>query len=158
MMTDEVTVREARPSDLPALEIVRRQAIEDGFSRVYERNQFADLVAGPSQRLGEWVDSESVAVLMVETKYTPVSFGAVHRDEGEVCALYTAPEYQGEGCGTELLGRLERVLRRLSKSVVTLGSPRNAEEFFRKQGYEKIGVSTEGPVETVRMSKNLTAE
>ncbi|CCQ32508.1 amino-acid N-acetyltransferase protein [Halorhabdus tiamatea SARL4B] len=128
-----VTIREATGEDVPSLEILRRQAIEDACSDVYDRERFADLVASPDDRLPSAIESDAATVLLAETTITPVSFAIV--EDGTIEALYTSPEYQHEGHASALLEDVERLATDRGWSRLEAVAPSVAVGFFEAQGF-----------------------
>lgn len=127
-----VAVRAAVPGDGPILDVIRKQAMEDGFSGQYPRSVYADLVAAPGDDLREWIASEEIQVTVVETDVTPVSFGVLDTRTGRILALYTAPDYQHEGFATRVLARLADRARTEGLAVITVHAPVNAVGFFER--------------------------
>lgn len=117
------------------LEIVRQQAIEAGFSDVYERETFADLVAQPHPDLQEWIEDAAVSVPLLETSVTPVSFGAFRVDNARILALYTAPEYQERGLASRLLKTFIDRARKHGTPRLEVHAPRNAVSFFEHHDF-----------------------
>lgn len=151
----QVEIREAAPSDLPALEIVRRQAIEAGFTDEHDRNDFADLVARADPSLREWITSEGHLAMLGETAVTVVCYGVLDRREGAVEALYTAPEYQDHGCAGVLLDRFERAMREEGGSSLAVTSPPAAVGFFERFGFERTGADRRDGLRFVTMAKAI---
>lgn len=128
-----VTIREATGEDVPSLEILRRQAIEDACSDVYDRERFADLVATPDDRLPSWVGEDATITLLAETTITPVSF-AVAR-EGRIEAIHTSPEHQREGHAGALLEEIERLADDRGWSRLVTVAPSVSVGFFEAAGF-----------------------
>ena len=66
-----------------------------------------------------------------------VGFGAVRGDRLE--GLYTDPEFAGQGIGTELLGKLEALMRTRGVQTVRAEASSNAEGYYLRRGYELAG-------------------
>ena len=67
-------------------------------------------------------------------------------------------EFQGRGCGTQLLRELERIAYQSGIRTLCLDTARKRPltlEFYRKHGYQETGWGLYGGVETVRFSKTL---
>lgn len=151
----EAEIREAVPDDVPSLEIIRRQAIESGFSDEYDRDGFAPLVAEADANLPEWVTDDATLVLVAETEITPVCFGVYERDESTISALYTAPDYQHHGCASALVDRFEREGRRLKADAIQVTAPRNAVPFFEKVGFDYVGERRRVGLDFVVLQKSI---
>jgi GNAT superfamily N-acetyltransferase len=155
---EKARMREADPSDVPGLDIVRRQAIESGFTDSYDRDAFADLVARPDPKLREWIDSDRVLVLVVSSEMTPFCFGVFDPEAGEVKGLYSAENYEGEGHAARILEQFEDVARNRGLTELRVEAPRNARGFFEHHGFEARGPveSEETGLTLVEMTKPLT--
>lgn len=149
-------IREATHADVPSLEVVRRQAIEAGFTDEYERSDFADHVARPDASLPEWLASETHLAVLAETEVTVVGYGVLDRQAATIRALYTAPAYQESGCASALLDRFERVARDTGATTLHVASPANAVGFFERLGFEQTGTVHRDGLQLVTMEKSLT--
>jgi N-acetylglutamate synthase-like GNAT family acetyltransferase len=154
---EDVRMIEAEPEDVSGLDIVRRQAIETGFTDVYERSQFADLVARPDPNLRDWIEDENHLVLKVESDMTPFAYGVVDRSSGEIKGLYTAETYQDEGHAKRLLKRMETEAESSGLEVVSVDAPKNSKQFFERVGYRDEGTADreELSIELRLMKKSL---
>lgn len=153
-----MNVREATAADVPALDVIRRQAIEAGFTGEYDRAAFADLVASPDDRLPEWVADPAWVVLVAESEVTSVGYGALDSETGELGALYTAPDHEGRGCASTLLERFERRAREAGRDRLHAAVPRNAVGFFEQRGFDRgETIERDGDVERVCVVKSLTS-
>lgn len=129
----DVTIREVEASDVPTLDILRRQSLEEAFRGVYDRSEFTDLVALSDDQLSTWIEDDSVVVQMVETEVTPVCYGAIDTETCTIEALYTSPDYLREGFATTLL---ERMCQEVACDTLTVVAPETATPFFEACGFE----------------------
>ena len=148
-------IREARASDVPSLEIVRRQAIESGFSGEYDRSAFAGLVAAPERKLPEWIEEPRYLTLIAETEISPLAFGTYDRDRATILALYTAPEEERRGLASALLERFEREARERGETELVAISPRGAVGYFFARGFERVGTAEWNGVSAYELTKSL---
>lgn len=130
------TIRKATPEDIPSLSVIRKQATEAGFTNNYPRSDFADLVATADDRLRDWIATAHKLVIVAETDLTPVAYAAYDLHSARILALYTAPEYQGKGCASALLERIEDKAKRDGKDRLQATVPKNAVRFFRHRGFQ----------------------
>lgn len=130
----DVTIREARPEDVPALTILRQQALEAAYRERFDAAEVADIVARAGSDLPTRIDADSRTVLVVETEVTAVGYGVLDESTNALLALYVSPDYQREGFGGQLLAELETVAR--TEEPVTATVPDHAVAFFEAQGYE----------------------
>jgi putative acetyltransferase len=149
------TVREAIPKDLPSLDVIRQQAMEAGFTEHYPRADVADLVATPDERLHDWIASPDTLVLVAETDITPIGFGVYEAPLARILALYTAPEYQREGCASTLLERFERRARNDGKDRLQATVPLNAVGFFEHRGFERQRTTDRNGISMVVCTKPI---
>jgi ribosomal protein S18 acetylase RimI-like enzyme len=91
-------------------------------------------------------------IWVAEVNGAVMGWGAIRGNRLE--GLYTAPELAGRGVGTELLGLLEGLMRARGTADVMLDASANAEEFYRRHGYEPVGRLT--PEGAQPMRKRLT--
>lgn len=148
-----VTLRLATPADRPALEIIRRQAIEAAYSGSYERERFADLVARPDPDLLEWLRDDRYLALLAETPVTPVGYAVCDREGGELLALYVSPDYEDRGHASKLLERLEAELSAVA--TMTVWAPEPSVPFFRARGFATTGEARGGDIPRERLEKSL---
>lgn len=143
------------PRDVPSLEVLRRQAVEAGFSEVYDRSDFADVVAGEEDAFPRWIDDDRFEAVVAETDVTVVGFGVLDRERCRVAALYTAPAHQGHGCGSRMLTHLEDAAREAGCTRLVVEAPRNADGFFADRGYEAVGDTTRWGLPMTERAKDL---
>ncbi|MFB6346073.1 MAG: GNAT family N-acetyltransferase [bacterium] len=154
-MESKVTFREAEQEDVASLEIVRRQAIETGFTSVYDRSDFAELVAEPLPEMNDWIEDDDVEFILAETEFTPICFGAYDMEESVILAFYTAENYREEGHARRLYDYLETQAKQAGNEIITVESPLNAQGFFESLGFEEVERSEREGLEVVKMEKSL---
>ncbi len=157
-METKAELREADPQDQPVLDIVRRQAIEIGLSGTYNRNDFADLVAEPDPRLGEWIEDDNTLVLVLGDEMTPFAYGVYDRSRSKIMGLYTGETYRDEGHASRIVNVFEQEARDRKKNDIRVDSPRNAVEFFENLDFQIYGTTTPSQIKIPlkRMKKKLT--
>ena len=87
-------------------------------------------------------------IWVAEVNGVVVGWGAIHCDRLE--GLYSDPEFAGRGVGTELLGLLEASMRARGIPAITAEASANAEEFYRRRGYEPVGPRTPDGAQPMR--------
>lgn len=145
-------LRPATEADVPALEVIRRQALEAALSEHFAQSRYADLMVGAHSQLIEWVTDEAYAVHVIDHGPTPASYVALDRECGEIVALYTAPDFQGAGYATDLLAEIEaqfdgEALRALVPTV-TVG-------FFQERGFAERETDASGWIPRSLIRKQL---
>lgn len=135
----DVTIREAGTDDVPSLDILRRQAVEDAFGGVYDRSTVADLVATDTEDLRSWIADDRYDVRLAETEVTAVCYGVLDREACRIEALWTSPDYQREGFASLLLDRIEQDADCDRLAVV---APEPAVPFFQAVGFAATAEAT----------------
>lgn len=149
------TIRPAVPADEPSLEVIRKQAAEDGFTGHYPRTAVADRVATADERLQAWITGGDTLVLVAETDVTPIGYGVLAVPTARILALYTAPEYQDEGCASALLARFAQEAAANGPSHLTATVPVNAVGFFERHGFERRDTLDRDGMVLVTLTKPL---
>jgi putative acetyltransferase len=91
-------------------------------------------LAGIEQKLRE------LEIWIAEPERVMAGWGAIRDDTLE--ALYTAPEYAGQGVGAALLDRLEGLMRGRGFEAVRAEASPNAMGFYLRRGYRVTGPVT----------------
>ena len=76
-------------------------------------------------------------ILVAEINGQVVGWGAIRGDRLE--GLYTDPDFAGRGIGTELLSKLEALMRTRGIRTIRAEASLNAEGFYLRRGYEPLG-------------------
>jgi len=74
--------------------------------------------------------------VVIEDGATPIAFGFLDRDDGEVAAVYVNPNVARRGIGRMLLDRLEADAVVFGLTRLRLASSLNAVSFYRAAGYD----------------------
>jgi putative acetyltransferase len=131
-----------------------RLATLDDASRLYHiRRQSILQLASPSMSAAEaevWAAKltragmdrklRELEIWVAELGGTVAGWGAIRDNLLE--GLYTAPEFAGQGIGTGLLDRLERLMRERRFPSVYLEASPNARGFYLRRGYRATGPQT----------------
>jgi putative acetyltransferase len=130
------THRRAVTADAPQLLAVRRRSITilapQGMPIAEVESWAAKLsVAGMEQKI------RVLEIWVAEIDGRAVGWGAIHGDRLE--GLYTDPDFAGQGIGTELLGRLEALMRARGICRIDAEASANAEGFYLHRGYARAG-------------------
>jgi putative acetyltransferase len=130
------THRLATPEDATRLFELRRKSIialaPHGMS-VSEAEIWARNPSVPGMEL----KIREMEILVAEINGQVVGWGAIRGDRLE--GLYTDPGFAGRGIGTELLSKLEVVMRTRGIRTMRAEASSNAEGFYLRRGYEPLG-------------------
>jgi GNAT superfamily N-acetyltransferase len=155
----ETVVRPARVSDVDQIFRVHSDSIRTLCRARYGEREIAAWIAfrpSDSYRLA----FASRELFVAEWQGRIVGFGQLDPRRGEIEACYVAPEAIRSGIGAMLLARMEKAARRHGHSVVQLNSTLNAETFYARMGYRRLGparhrVAADVELDCVRMEKPL---
>jgi GNAT superfamily N-acetyltransferase len=147
MMAD-VTLREARIEDLPSITAIRTCVRENHLSveQLAERGITEETIAARmhSGNLGAWVTT-------IDTEIT--AFAMADKTTGNLFALFTHPDHEGQGFGGALLTRSEDwlVQQGISRAILDTAQESKAVAFYAKRGW----IEYERDEHDVRMEKTL---
>ena len=130
------THRRAGPADAPQLLEVRRRSITilapQGMPIAEVESWATKLsVAGMEQKI------RTLEIWVAEIDGRAVGWGAIHGDRLE--GLYTDPDFARQGIGTELLAKLEALMRARGIGRIDAEASANAEGFYLRRGYAPAG-------------------
>jgi putative acetyltransferase len=138
-MLGTVVHRLATLDDAPRLFDVRRRSILElapPAMSVADAEAWAGklTLAGMEQKL------RGLEIWITEQEAAVAGWGAIRDDTLE--ALYTAPEFAGQGVGAALLDRLEGLMRERGFTAVRAEASPNAVGFYLRRGYRVTGSLT----------------
>jgi putative acetyltransferase len=87
-------------------------------------------------------------IWIAEISKTVVGWGAIRADRIE--GLYIAPEFAGQGVGTELLGLIEELMQARGILAAHADASSNSEIFYLLRGYERSGPRTSNGAQPIR--------
>jgi putative acetyltransferase len=152
-------VRPAGATDVEGIWRVHNESI-----RVLCRGKYAP------REIAAWIDFRppeayraalaSRALFVAEREDEIVGFGQFDPARGEVEACYVSPEAIGRGVGSDLIARMEEQARATGHAVVRLNATLNAESFYTRLGYRRLGPAThrvgnDVELQCIRMEKTL---
>jgi putative acetyltransferase len=130
------THRLAAPEDATRLFELRRESIialaPHGMS-VSDAEIWARNLSVPGMEL----KIREMEILVAEINGQVVGWGAIRGDRLE--GLYTDPDFTGRGIGTELLNKLEVLMRTYGIRTIHAEASLNAEGFYLRRGYRPLG-------------------
>jgi ribosomal protein S18 acetylase RimI-like enzyme len=139
-MVPDITIRRARYDDVAGIQRVARQSWHEAYGDfVAEETLDALLDEGYSEEfLDEALDSPEMAFFVAEDEYSVVGYVSCEPPaEGFVgqVSIYVAPDYWGEGIGTQLLDQAREYLAAKDAEAlqdVVLASNDVGNAFYRK--------------------------
>ena len=136
---DAVSHRLATSGDAPRLFDVRRRSI---LALAPPVMSVADAEAWAAQVTLVRMEQKlrDLEIWVAEPEGVVAGWGGIQGDTLE--ALYTAPEYAGQGVGAALLDRLEGLIRGRGFEAVRADASPNALAFYVRRGYRVTGAKT----------------
>ncbi|MBB6369816.1 GNAT family N-acetyltransferase [Chryseobacterium shigense] len=133
-----IKIREARPEDIPQIQIVRNSVKENTLSDPALVTD-ADCHEFLFERGKGWV---------CETESQIVGFSVADLKENNIWALFVHPDFENLGIGRKLHDCMLDWYFEQTKEDVWLGtSPKTrAETFYRKSGWQETGVHGKGEI------------
>ena len=124
--------REAKPADIPQLQLIRRSVTENILSDpTLVTDELCALYL--TERGKGWV---------CEVEGKIVGFSIVDLQENNIWALFMLPEFEGQGIGKQLHRIMLDWYFQQTKEPIWLGTDpgTRAERFYRRQGWRETGI------------------
>jgi N-acetylglutamate synthase-like GNAT family acetyltransferase len=159
----DILIRRATPDDAEGILKAHRDAVYAKGTKHYTPEQIADWAAAqsPERIASERLKLADPAVIthVAEYKGAIVGFCMVIPAKNELGAVYVAPG-PWRGVGSKLLAKAEVTARELHVEKLSCDSSLNAEDFYRKHGFEFVEYTMHrmkngGEVSCVKMTKRL---
>jgi putative acetyltransferase len=137
MVKGRITVRPLRDEELGIYLEIHGRAIRglasshyapeiiEGWTVAVNDHTLAELRRNPDNEIR----------LIAELDGTPVGMGALVLEKSELRACYVSPEGARQGCGSALVGEIERLARAGGVTELDLAASLNAEPFYAAHGY-----------------------
>ncbi|MBS9476739.1 GNAT family N-acetyltransferase [Ancylobacter radicis] len=154
ILLGDILLRPARAGDGPAVFAVTHQSVRGLATGAYSSAQIEGWMGA---RTPAFYEALITGGRMVVAERDGVVVGFVDADPGEVTRLFILPEVAGAGLGRRLLEVGIAAARAGHDGPIRLESTRNAEGFYRRHGFEPVGIGhfSHGlggePIEIVQM-------
>ena len=148
-MTENLRIRSANPADADELLAIRRDAImalAEEYGRVAAERW---ATAAHPDRAAKAIATNSVWV----TEFGSKVVGWVEVSGATIESLYVSPAAARLGVGSSLLTHAERQIRDAGASIAYLDASPNAEAFYARRGYRRVGEAKAN--NSIPMSKRL---
>ena len=135
LVTENLRIRSANPTDAVELLGIRREAImalAEEYSRVATERW---ATAAHPDRAAKAIATNSVWVAEFGSRVV----GWVEVDGATIESLYVSPAAARLGVGSSLLTHAEREIRDARASIAYLDASPNAEAFYARRGYRRVG-------------------
>ena len=148
-MIEQLKIRSANPTDADELLAIRRDAIM-ALAEEYGRIAAERWASGaPPDRTAKAIETNSVWV----TECASMVVGWVEISGVTIEGLYVTSAAARRGVGSSLLAHAERQIRATGASVAYLDASPNAEPFYARRGYKRVGAVKAN--NSIPMSKRL---
>jgi predicted N-acetyltransferase YhbS len=153
-------VRPAGESDVDGIWHVHNESIRALCRGRYGEREIAAWIAfRPPQAYRSALASRTLFV--AEREGEIVGFGQFDPARSEIEACYVSPDTVNRGVGSDLVLRMEEEARAKGHEVVRLNATLNAETFYARLGYRRLGpavhrVGNEVDLDCIRMEKKLS--
>jgi putative acetyltransferase len=135
VVTENLRIRSANPTDADELLAIRRDAImalAEEYGRVAAERW---ATAAHPGRAAKAIATNSVWVAEFGSKVV----GWVELGGATIASLYVSPAAARLGVGSSLLAHAEREIRDAGASIAYLDASPNAEAFYARRGYRRVG-------------------
>jgi putative acetyltransferase len=135
VVTENLRIRSANPTDADELLAIRRDAImalAEEYGRVAAERW---ATAAHPDRAAKAIATNSVWV----TEFGSKVVGWVELSGATIESLYVSPAAARLGVGSSLLTHAERQIRDAGASIAYLDASPNAEAFYARRGYRRVG-------------------
>jgi GNAT superfamily N-acetyltransferase len=88
---------------------------------------------------GGWIADPDNFVLVAVEEHTVLAVGIL-RSDGEMTCNYVSPDARFRGVSKAMLAALEAIAREHGNDVCNLTSTETARRFYRRAGYEEVGM------------------
>ena len=152
MLTENLMIRSATPTDADELLAIRRDAImalAEEYGRVAAEGW---ATAAHPDRAANTIATNSVWVAECGSQVV----GWVEVAGATIVSLYVSPAAARLGVGSSLLTHAERQIRDAGASIAYLDASPNAEAFYAHRGYRRVGEVKAN--NSIPMSKRLEPE
>lgn len=132
----DVRLRVARADECDALWALRTRCVRETCSSHYADEVVARWSASPPAAAFMRLLAEGACLVAESPGHQVLGYGAIDVGQGLIEALFVAPEHAGRGLGLLLLRALEE--RVPAGTELRLSSSLNAEQFYRRAGYQSV--------------------
>lgn len=133
-----ISFRTARLHDIPVMQEVMEQSIEERGTSHYNNDEIDALTQSHEERFFEAVLMGGSHVVIAEDGTQIVGFGGVNMANGVLSSLFVDPRYADEGIGTELVDRIEQEAVDFGCSELVIYASDNAVPFYQNAGYNVV--------------------
>jgi predicted N-acetyltransferase YhbS len=151
-MVRECNIRPARDGDAAAVSQVIRSALRETNAKDYAPEIIARIEKSfSSAAVRELIGKRKMFVAVLGQEIV----GTASLDGKVVRSVFVAPNAQGRGIGSRLMGEIERAAREAGLSVLVVPSSVTAEQFYAKLGFKVLRDSYHGDERTIIMERTL---
>ncbi|MGK3142138.1 GNAT family N-acetyltransferase [Pantoea sp. C2G6] len=132
-------VRQASPAEAYTLWNIRNLAIRHGCQAVYSAEVLAAWTPDRMPASFPAMIRENPFFVIDSPQGEPVATGALDLAAASVEAIFTLPEFTGQGLAGRILDAIKAEARQRGFHHLTLSSTPNAARFYQRQGFRPLG-------------------
>lgn len=156
MSATRISYRPALAGDAPAMVDVHYAAVQAVDRRHYSGEVLSAWSPPPDASRSRWLADlisrdSTLSSVAVSAGDAIVGFCIAIPEQVLLKALYVHPGFAGQGIGQGLLRKMEARCRALGLEALELNASYNAEDFYRRCGYEVQGPVTQPLTDAVSM-------
>lgn len=141
-MTPKFTIQKATKSDSKAIHYVLKTAFHK-YKPYYTKEGYKDTILSP-KGIAERLEKMTlyVAVLDNEKIVGTIGWANLNLNEAHIRGMAVLPEYQGTGIASALLRKIEKDIKNMRCSYITLDTTKvlkRAQQFYKNNGYIHTG-------------------
>jgi len=164
-MTNKIEYRAASPKDAKDMITVQFKAVQSIPKEEYTKQILSAWSPKPNSERVQWlaafIKNDNVRCFVATNKKSKVLGVAIYLiAEQCIRSLYVDPKHSGNGIGTRLLNKIERLANKKAVDKLNLKASMNSISFYKSLGYKKIEearqlLSNGSSMDTVFMEKAL---
>jgi len=147
-------IRKAVIDDVPMLKELHDRAVMELCRAAYTSDQLAGWVNKSPLEKYYW-RLETQRIFIAEDEGNPLGFVRWYPKTNELCSICVEPEFARQGIGTRLMEFACADARDNNVETLWLKASLNAVPFYQALGWDYIEHITDGPLDCVRMEKEI---
>lgn len=132
---DNVEIRYAEISDIPAMVAVRHDAILNTKNEYYDPSALIEWAGAPDQRVQKMLLNKNEIRIVAELNKKIVGYGALVVQDNDLSACYVLSDLGRKGIGRTIITSLENLAKAQNLTYLQMESSANAEHFYIRCGF-----------------------
>jgi putative acetyltransferase len=154
---NSMRIREAIIDDVPTLKELHDRAVRELCQADYTSEQIEGWVNKSPLEKYYW-RLETQRIFVAEDEGKTLGFVRWYPETNELCSICVEPAFARQGIGSRLMETACQDAKENNVEMLWLDASLTAVPFYQALGWEYIALSTDGPLDNVRMTKHLEEE